>query len=163
MKILIGLLLIIFALGCTSTMQSVGKGDNIAVDYTGTLEDGNVFDSSIGRAPLEFEVGAGEMIKGFDDAVIGMKLNEEKNITIRPEEAYGPYDVDAVIEVAIASIPEGTKAGDTLYAAGRPVKVLEMRNETAILDTNHPLAGKTLIFQIKVVSIQKTNSTAAAP
>lgn len=155
-----GLFLIILALGCVSDM-SVEKGDQIAVDYTGKLEDGTMFDTSIGRAPLEFEAGAGEMIKGFDDGVIGMKLNETKTITIKPEDAYGAYDVNAVIEVTLASIPNGTKAGDTLYAAGRPVKVLEIRNETAIIDTNHPLAGKTLIFEIKVVRIEKANSTSS--
>jgi len=159
MKVLAGLFLIILALGCVNNVATVAKGDNIAVDYTGRLEDGSIFDTSVGRAPLEFEAGAGEMIKGFDDAVIGMKLNEEKNITIRPEEAYGAYDVNAVIEVTLASIPNGTKAGDTLYAGGRQVKVLEIRNETAVIDTNHPLAGKTLIFQINIVNIQKTNST----
>lgn len=159
--VLAGLLLIFLSLGCVNDMQSISieKGDRIAVEYTGTLEDSTVFDSSAGRAPLEFEAGAGQMIKGFDAAVIRMKEGQEKNITIPPEEAYGAYDVNAVIEVPLASMPNGTQPGDTLYAAGRPVKVLEIRNETAMIDTNHPLAGKTLIFQIKVISIQKANST----
>lgn len=161
MKIaLIGIFLIALALGCVSNMQ-VEKGDMVAVDYTGSLENGTIFDSSIGRAPLEFQAGAGDMIKGFDDAVIGMKVNETKTVTIKPEDAYGSYDLNAVIEVTLASVPEWTKAGDTLYAAGRPVKVLEIRNQTALIDTNHPLAGKTLIFEIKVVKIQPaSNSTA---
>ena len=160
MKILIGLLLIIFALGCTSTMQSVGKGDNIAVDYTGTLEDGNVFDSSTGRAPLEFEAGAGEMIKGFDDAVIGMKLNEEKNATIKPEDAYGKSDPVKVVTINTDSLEQVTgtkpKPGMVLYnhQGQQGVVISVVLNETKV-DFNHPLAGKALNFRIIMKRIDK--------
>ena len=117
------------------------------------LENGTIFDSSVGRAPLEFNAGAGQMIKGFDTAVIGMHLNEEKTVTIKPEDAYGPYSINNTLAVPIVNIPNGTKVGDILYAGTRSARVLEIENNTVLLDVNHPLAGKTLTFKIKIVKI----------
>src|SRR3989304_8097449 len=124
MKSIAGLLSIIFILGCVgNTMQNnatvVAKGDTVSVEYTGALENGTVFDSSVGRAPLKFTAGTGQMIKGFDDAVIGMKEGEEKTISLKPEEAYGMPDPKNIIEVLKENLPNGTKAGDTLYAGGQ--------------------------------------------
>ena len=166
MKYLLALLSIILMAGClgtgqvvnqtnsTASLQAVKAGDSIAVDYTGTFENGTVFDSSAGRGPLEFVAGQGQMIKGFDDAVIGMKLGEEKTMTIKPEDAYGSWDQKNVVEVPVANIPNNTKAGDMLYAGTRSVRVLQINETAAIIDANHPLAGKTLIFKIKIVNIQ---------
>ncbi len=137
----------------TTSANIVKAGDTISVDYTGTLENGTVFDTSIGRQPLEFKAGAGQMIKGFDAAVIGMSLGEEKTITIQPQDAYGQYSQSNVISVPIANIPNNTKVGDTLYAGTQTVKVLEINSTSALIDANHPLAGKTLIFKIKIVKI----------
>ena len=89
------------------------------------------------------------------DRIIGMRKGDEKNVTIRPEDAYGMPDPKNIIEVPLANLPNGTKAGDTLYAGGQPVRVVEIRNSTAVIDTNHFLAGKTLIFRIKIVDIVK--------
>src|SRR3989344_9561592 len=127
--------LLIFVAGCTSTgtgsVMEVKKGDNISVDYWGTLDNGTQFDTSEGRAPLEFEAGAGQMIAGFDSAVIGMKVGEEKTVKIAPEDAYGPYDPNAVIEVPIEQLQKSgieTKEGQTLYAGGQTVKIIKVNS-----------------------------------
>ena len=164
-KYLISLLSVVLVLGCVNntgyvTSQAAGpvveSGDHVFVDYTGTLEDGTVFDSSQGRAPLEFTAGAGQMIKGFDDAVIGMKEGEEKTVTIQPEDAYGFSNPANVFDVPVENIPNGTQAGNTLFTGnGQRVRVVEINNETAVIDANHFLAGKVLIFRIKIVKIEK--------
>ncbi|HLC76570.1 MAG TPA: peptidylprolyl isomerase [archaeon] len=136
--------------------SQIEAGDQIAVEYTGKLQDGTVFDSSAGRAPLEFTAGAGQMIKGFDTAVIGMKQGEKKTVTLPPEEAYGMPDTANVFVLPLSNIPNGTKVGDALYATnGQSVVLIAVTNETATIDANHFLAGKTLIFDIEVVKITK--------
>ncbi len=136
----------------------VEKGDHVSVDYVGTLEDGTQFDSSSGRAPLEFDVGAGQMIKGFDDGVVGMKLNETKTVTISAKDAYGEVDPRAIVEVNLSDLAKNNvtpKVGMKLYAQGQQVTIVKVGNTTATLDFNHPLAGKTLIFKITMVKIDK--------
>ncbi|MBI2075776.1 MAG: FKBP-type peptidyl-prolyl cis-trans isomerase [Candidatus Aenigmarchaeota archaeon] len=135
--------------------MTVKKGDHVFVNYTGTLENGTKFDSSEGREPLEFDVGAGQMIKGFDAAVVGMKTGEEKTVKIKAADAYGEADPRNVIDVPKSNVPPGVKAGDTLYSQGQPVKVVGVTNNTVKLDANHPLAGKDLTFKIKLVKIGK--------
>ena len=139
--------------------MTIKKGDKVKVEYTGTLEDGTVFDSSEKHGqPLEFEAGAGMVIKGFDQAVIGMKKGEEKEVTIKPEDAYGPVNPQMVQKIPKEKLPEGQK-----YEAGMmlmmqlqtgqqlPVKIVEVGKTEVTLDLNHPLAGKTLKFKIKIV------------
>ncbi|MEK6887935.1 MAG: FKBP-type peptidyl-prolyl cis-trans isomerase [Candidatus Aenigmatarchaeota archaeon] len=151
MKYYFALLSIVLILGCVGTTGKVVTiGDNVSVDYTGMFENGTIFDSSLS---LQFTVGAGQMIKGFDAAVIGMHDSEEKNVTIKPDEAYGNYSLDNIMIFPISSVPNGTKAGDVLYGDGQPVRVLEVRNDTVFIDVNHPLAGKTLVFKIRIVKI----------
>lgn len=137
----------------------VEEGDLIKVDYTGTLEDGTQFDSSIGRSPLEFTAGAGQMIKGFDSAVIGMKLNEEKNIKLSPNEAYGEIKPEAIISVPIQQLIDAglnnPEVGMHIFASGVPATITEINDENVTVDFNHELAGKTLNFWIKVVEIKK--------
>ena len=133
----------------------VKKGDNVSVHYTGTLDDGSVFDSSEGREPLKFSVGSGEMIKGFDNAVLGMKINEEKTVRIEPEEAYGLIDKNLIKDVPKSQVPANVKPGDTLTSQGQTVKVLSIKNYKVKLDFNHHLAGKSLIFKIKIISVEK--------
>jgi peptidylprolyl isomerase len=164
---LLGLIFIIIGViavsGCTqnaannnTSTKIVATGDTVSVDYTGSLENGTVFDSSIGRASLEFVAGAGQMIKGFDDAVIGMKEGDEKTVTIAPENAYGLKDPANVIDIPIGNVPNTTKVGDTLYGAnGQQVKVVAINSTTVTIDMNHFLAGKTLIFKIKMLKITK--------
>src|SRR5436190_22535240 len=141
-------------------MQQVKEGDVVKVHYTGKLVNGEQFDSSIGREPLEFTVGAGQMIKGFDDAMPRMNLGEKKTINIAPEEAYGPRSEEAIIEFPKENVPADMKleAGMPLTLsnqAGQPVPVIvvEVKEDVIILDANHFLAGQELIFDIELVEI----------
>lgn len=150
------------AIGGDSNMNLVvQKGDNIKVDYVGKFPDtGEIFDKSEGRGPLEFTAGAGQMIKGFDAAVIGMKLNEEKTVTIAPKDAYGDANSGQEVEVPLANITGDNNTeltvGTTLYTqSGQKAIVTDVNNGVAKVKIQHPLAGKTLQFWIKVVEIKK--------
>ncbi|UCC18008.1 MAG: peptidylprolyl isomerase, partial [Dehalococcoidales bacterium] len=141
-------LLVIPLSGCGEE-KVVEAGDYIKVHYTGTLDDGSVFDSSEGREPLGFTAGAGQMIKGFDAAVIGMKVGEVKTVTIAAEDAYGPHDDALVLTFPKDELPEGLdpKVDDQLaltQSDGRQVRVvvIEVTDEVLIVDANHELAGK---------------------
>ncbi len=154
-----------------TTEAAVKKGDKIAVDYVGTLDNGTVFDTSIKEeavnaglplrqsySPLEFTAGAGQMIKGFDNAVIGMKEGEEKNIRLEPEEAYGERRVDLVFVVSNSEAPEGVQIGSQILASnGMSGTVIAADNETTTIDFNHHLAGKALNFRIIMREIDKSN------
>lgn len=142
----------------------VKDGDKVKIDYTGTLEDGTVFDSSIHgdhSHPLEFTVGAGQVIKGFNDAIIGMKVGEEKDITLQPSEAYGDHNPQLVREFPRNRLPEGQepKKGMILgigLANGQqvPATIVDVTKDTIKLDLNPPLVGKVLNFKIKLVGIE---------
>lgn len=141
--------------------MQVKKGDTVRVHYSGRLTSGEQFDSSEGREPLEFEVGAGMMIKGFDDAVVGMTVGEKKTVNISPEEGYGPRYDDMVMDFPRANFPEHIipEKGMQLMMnnnAGQqfPVTIVEVNDEVVKLDANHFLAGKELVFDIEVVSIE---------
>ena len=130
-------------------------GDVVEIHYTGKLEDQTVFDSSENRQPLKFTLGEKGIIQGMNQAVQGMKQGESKTISISPEEAYGSYDDKLIFEVPTKNLPPGVKAGTPLRdPQGHMVMVKEVNGEKTKLDANHPLAGKTLIFDIKLVSIQ---------
>ncbi len=140
----------------------VENGDTIKVEYVGKFPDsGEVFDKSEGRGPLEFTAGAGQMIKGFDAAVIGMKLNEEKTVTISPEDAYGTADSGQRMEVPVAQISGGTdlNVGAKLStSSGQQGTVVEINDGVAIIEFTapiNPMAGKTLEFSIKIVAMNK--------
>jgi FKBP-type peptidyl-prolyl cis-trans isomerase 2 len=141
-------------------MSVASKGDAVKVHYTGRLTDGTVFDSSANRDPLGFTLGDGNMIKGFDAAVFGMGVGEEKSITIPCVEAYGEKREDMMLEIPIAQVPPNIKPeiGMELSLqnqAGQPVpvKVANIDAEKITLDANHPLAGQDLIFDITLVEI----------
>jgi FKBP-type peptidyl-prolyl cis-trans isomerase 2 len=146
----------------------IKKNDKVAVEYEGRFEDGEVFDTSQHEGhshPLVFVAGAGEVIPGFDNAVIGMKQGEEKEVTIQPKEAYGEYDARLTQEVPKTefNLPRNQQPhvgmtlmmqsphGDTI-----PVYVKAVGKDLVTLDLNHPLAGKVLIFKLKVVGINET-------
>ena len=141
-------------------MSQATKGNKVKVHYTGTLEDKTVFDSSREREPLEFTVGAGQMIQGFDDAVLGMKVGETKNVTIPSDKAYGPKKEEAMVNVPKSQLPEGMtpEVGMQLEATqqdGRKqvLVVAKVEEEEVVLDANHPLAGKDLIFDIELMEV----------
>lgn len=139
---------------------TVTKGDTVSLEYTGTLADGQVFDSSEGREPLKFEVGSGQVIPGFDKAVQGMKLNGEKTFTIKAADAYGPVRPEMVIQAPQAKLPAQPEpeVGMILVLQGPegeklPAKIIKLENGMVTIDANHPLAGKNLTFKVKVVAI----------
>ncbi|MDE3235962.1 MAG: peptidylprolyl isomerase [Bacteroidota bacterium] len=142
-------------------MQQVKKGDTIKIHYHGKLEDGTTFDSSAGREPLEFEVGGGMVIAGFDEGVTGMAVGEKKTIHIPFMEAYGPVQEEMIMEFPRNRFPEDMtpEVGMQLSmsnSAGQsfPVVIVEVKEEVVILDANHPLAGKDLIFDLELVEIK---------
>jgi peptidylprolyl isomerase len=135
-------------------------GDKVRVHYTGTLEDGTRFDSSEGRDPLEFQVGGGEVIPGFEKAVQGMKPGDDKEFVIPAEEAYGPHREEMVLTIDRNQVPPdiSPEVGDELHLQtpdGQPVpvRVIDADEETVTLDANHPLAGETLKFEIRLEEI----------
>ena len=141
-------------------MQTAKSGDTVKVHYHGRLEDGTTFDSSEGRAPLEFEVGSGMVIKGFDDGVTGMKVGDKKTINIPVDEAYGPKNPDMLVEFPKANFPPGMapEVGMRLNMTSQqgqeiPVVIAEVGDEIVLLDANHPLAGEPLVFDIELVEI----------
>ena len=142
-------------------MQIVKKGDKVKVEYTGTLEDGSVFDSSNKYdKPIEFTVGSGQLIKGFENAVIGMKVGEEKEIKIPPEEAYGQHNSELVKDMPRNIFSENKEMTPGMIFLvnlqdGRqiPVWISKISENSVTVDLNPPLAGKTLTFKIKIVEI----------
>ncbi len=141
--------------------MTIKKGDTAVIEYEGKLDDGQIFDSSKGKDPLEFEVGSGKVIKGFDDAVIGMEKGEEKEVKIEPKNAYGERKEDLVKDVPKKAIPENIelKEGVVLLLKtpdGHQIgaKVKEVKDDTVLIDLNHPLAGQNLNFKIKLVDIK---------
>jgi FKBP-type peptidyl-prolyl cis-trans isomerase SlpA len=142
-------------------MDQVKENNTVKVNYTGKLSDGQIFDSSEGREPLEFTLGQGQLIPGFEKGVIDMKLNEKKTITIAKEEAYGDVNPALIQEVSKSDLPEDMTptVGMGLVSKtedGRETNLLvvEVKDETIVLDANHPLAGKDLIFDLEVVGIK---------
>jgi peptidylprolyl isomerase len=141
----------------------IKKGDKIKVSYVGTLDDGTVFDDSDKHAaPLEFVVGSGQIIKGFDEAVIGMKKGDEKEIKLEPSEAYGEPDPKLIKKVPLDQLPKDKKLekGMVMFVnlpngMQVPLTIKNITKKEATLDMNHPLAGKTLNFKIKIVEIFK--------
>jgi peptidylprolyl isomerase len=141
-------------------MAEAKTGDTVKVQYTGKLDDGSVFDSSVEREPLEFTIGEGRTIPEFEKAVIGMKPGESKTFQIASENAYGPYRQEMVMVVNKDKLPQGLapKVDQRLQvqpAQGDPfvVKVIEVTEENVTLDGNHPLAGKDLTFDIELTQI----------
>ncbi len=142
-------------------METVDTGNVIQVHYTGTLETGEVFDSSEGRDPLQVTIGQGQLISGFENALIGMALNEKKKFTIAPEQAYGERNEEAVRSFPRKELPPDMQVEEGQMLAlstpeGQeiPAKVAQVDDEAITLDLNHPLAGESLTFEIEVVGLE---------
>lgn len=165
-------LAIALAAGCAGPAEkAVVKNDTVSVDYVGWLDNGTIFDTSnatvakeagiydanITYEPITFKAGAGDVIEGFDNAVIGLKVNESRNVTLTPAESYGEYDPSLIMPVNMTDLVDNgitPHVNDTLYAGTQQVKVYSIPNNTTVLiDFNHPLAGKSLHFKLTVLSI----------
>jgi peptidylprolyl isomerase len=141
-------------------MQQVKNGDKVKVHYHGKLRSGETFDSSQGRDPLEFTVGNGDVIKGFDQGVMGMQPGDKKTVEIGVNDAYGEKQQEMLIEFPKAQFPPEMQPEEGMQlmmnnGAGQqfPVTIAEVREETVLLDANHPLAGQDLIFDLELVEI----------
>jgi FKBP-type peptidyl-prolyl cis-trans isomerase 2 len=146
-------------------MQQVQKGDTIKVHYHGTLVDGTTFDSSEGREPLEFEVGGGMVIEGFDNGVLGMAVGDKKTVTIPAAQAYGEAQQDMILEFPKEQFPADMvpEIGLQLTLSNNqgqqfPVVITAIKEDSVVLDANHPLAGKDLIFALELVDIAAPKS-----
>lgn len=141
-------------------MAEASDADTVRVHYTGKTEDGTVFDSSRDREPLEFTIGEGQIIPGFEEAVKGMEPGESKTVEVPPDQAYGMRSDEAVLQVQRDQVPEEIEpeVGQQLQLQGRegntfPAVVTEVDEESVTLDANHPLAGETLTFDIELVEV----------
>lgn len=129
-------------------------GDTVEVHYTGTLDDGEQFDSSVGKNPLSFVVGSGQVIPGFDDAVRGLAVGEKVTVRIPADQAYGERSDEFIVEFPIDQAPEGLQVGDPVQLNnGSIATVIEVTDTTITIDANHQLAGEALTFEIELVSI----------
>lgn len=141
-------------------MKKVQNGDTVTVNYTGKFEDGTVFDTSMveGREPIKTKLGEGNLISGFENGLIDMGVGEKKTITINPADAYGEYNEQMIQEVPKTQMPGEVEVGITLQADTQMgtinFVVKEVKEETVVLDANHPLAGKTLVFDLELVDVE---------
>lgn len=142
-------------------MEQAKNGDKVKIHYHGKLNDGSTFDSSAGREPLAFEIGSGMVIPGFDDGVTGMTVGEKKTINIPAAQAYGEVSEEMIMEFPLNQFPADMvpEIGMQLTMSNNqgqnfPVVILELKDESVLLDANHPLAGKELIFDLELVEIE---------
>lgn len=137
----------------------VETGKVVAVHYTGKLTDGEMFDTSEGRDPLKFQVGSGQIIPGFEKAIMGKNIGEKVTVNIPADDAYGQIREDLIVTVPLSQMPGEVQVGQPLQAQGDNgqtinVIVKEVNEENVMIDGNHPLAGKELVFDIEVVEIE---------
>ena len=140
--------------------MGVKNGDIVKVHYVGKYENGEVFDSSLEKEPLEFTVGNKQVIPGFEEGIIGMEIGEKKTINVPFDKAYGPFREELVFPVEKSKLPEDIFEGQYLEVHQPDgnnfvVRVSEIKDDTAYLDANHPLAGKNLVFEVEVISIEE--------
>ncbi|MFH0875927.1 MAG: peptidylprolyl isomerase [archaeon] len=144
--------------------MAIKKGDTIKINYTGKFPDGHVFDSSEGRTPLEFKAGTGMVIKGLDDEIIGMVKGDKKTITIPPEKAYGLKQDNLLAQVERSQFPQNLALEKGLKLSINPpggmpfiAEIVDFDEKHITLDLNHPMAGKTLVFDIEIVSVEENS------
>ena len=140
--------------------MSIANGSKVAIEYTLTLGDDQVVDTNVGGQPLQYTQGAGHIIPGLENALTGKKQGDSLTVTVGPEEGYGPVNAEAIIEVQKNQLPEQAQQvgmqvqGQTPEGQAVQAQVIELREEVAVLDFNHPLAGKTLQFAVKILDVQ---------
>jgi FKBP-type peptidyl-prolyl cis-trans isomerase 2 len=160
------LLVVMLVTGCGSAIQQAKTGDTVKVHYTGRLQDGTVFDTSVGSEPLEFTLGQGQVIPGFEQAVIGMQVGESKTVTIPVDQAYGPRRDDMILEVSRDELPDDLEPTVGMQLQMNQgdggiviVTITEVSETTIKVDANHPLAGQDLTFDIELVDIVGSQSS----
>ena len=137
----------------------VNEQSNVVVNYVGKLHDGSIFDSSLveGRTPLEVQLGQGQLIPGFENGLIGMEVGDKKMLEIEPDQAYGLRNEELIIEIEKTKVPENVEVGMMLQTFGPMgpsiVKVIEIKDDTVVIDANHPLAGEKLTFELELMGI----------
>ena len=140
--------------------MSIANGSKVAIEYTLTLGDDQVVDTNVGGQPLQFTQGAGHIIPGLENALTGKKQGDSLKVKVVPEEGYGPVNQEAIIEVQKNQLPENAQQvgmqvqGQTPEGQTVQAQVVELRDDVAVLDFNHPLAGKTLHFAVKILEVQ---------
>ncbi len=140
--------------------MSIQIGNVVSLHYTGTLSDGTVFDTSLDREPLEFTVGDEMLIPGFEAAVIGRTVGDKFSVTISPDDAYGEYSEELVFELPLSEVPQDItpEVGTTLELVGDDgeleVTIIDLTEETVLLDANHELAGEQLTFEIEILAVK---------
>lgn len=165
-------LVIMVALGAFAAEKSKGSnvvkdGSVVSLEYTLSGEDGKLIESNKGKPPIKFTQGSHQIVPGLEKGVAGMKVGEEKRVKVTPEEGYGPVNPQGFQEFPKDKIPsEGLKVGTVLVAKGPqgeqiPVRVHEIKEKTVVVDLNHPMAGKTLVFDVKVLDVQPPAATTA--
>ena len=141
-------------------MSKVNVNSTVTVHYTGKFEDGNVFDSSLveGREPLKATLGQGQLIPGFENGLMDMEVGDKKTVVVESTQAYGQVIPELIQEVSLTQLPENVQSGNFLQTmtpnGPQVLKVLEVKEETALLDANHPLAGKNLIFELELLEVE---------
>ena len=135
----------------------VADGATVSMEYTLTLPDRTKVDSNVGLAPVVFTQGSGHLVPGLEKAIAGMKAGQTKRVEVPAELAYGAYNPDAQIKVPRNKVPPTVKVGDVLTRPSdqKPLKVLEITADTVVMDTNHPLAGKDLVFDVKILKVEQ--------
>jgi FKBP-type peptidyl-prolyl cis-trans isomerase 2 len=137
------------------TAQEISEGSKVTLEYTLTLPDKTVADSNVGKEPFSYVQGQRQIVPGLEKALVGMKAGQKKHVTIPPEQAYGAYDDKARVTVDKAKVPPNVKAGTLLRASsGQMVTVLDVSDQNVTLDLNHPLAGKSLTFDVTVLKVE---------
>ncbi len=144
--------------------MTVSAGTKVSIEYTLKLEDKKVLDSNVGSDPLTYVHGSQQIIPGLENALEGMKIGDSKNVTVKPEQGYGTVNEEAIVEVKKEQLPQDAlKEGAELQgrdANGRTIyaRVVEVKEQTVLVDFNHPLAGRTLYFDVKILDIQRTSA-----
>lgn len=143
--------------------MTVVKGKQVSIEYTLTLSDKTEVDTNVGAEPLTYTQGSEEILPALQAALLGLKVGDSKHVTISPDDGYGPLDSKAFMEVDKDRVPDGAhKVGTVLQAEGPggrafPVRVHEIKDDSVVLDFNHPLAGKTLVFDVKILKIAESS------
>ncbi len=160
---------IAFAAEKSKQNNVVKDGTTVSLQYTLSGEDGKTIESNKGKEPLKYTQGSHQIVPGLEKGLAGMKMGEEKRVKVKPEEGYGPVDPKGFQEFPKEKIPsEGLKVGAVLMAKGPqgqqvPVRVHEIKDKTVVLDLNHPMAGKTLVFDVKVLDVQPATAQSTQP